>query len=164
MRIRLFAAVLLAPLALGACDRNPIGTGARLVGEWESDGIPLLETLPNGSTNAIYRESWSFRDDGAYAHSNVLIDGTTGRRWVVAAEAGSWRTTDDELSRVIREVLHVDDPAGVPPEVPVMDPVDPQLVRAGYELEGPTLTIYPPCPPNASCIAPLPLHRAPVAF
>jgi hypothetical protein len=63
MRIRLFAAVLLAPLALGGCDRNPIGAGAPLVGEWESDALQTPVTAPNGSANVLYRESWSFRDD-----------------------------------------------------------------------------------------------------
>jgi hypothetical protein len=94
----------------------------------------------------------------------VIIDGTTGRRWVVAAHAGSWRASDDELRWTIRETLHVDDPAQTPPEVPVMDPVDPRVVRARYALEGWILTIHPLCPPDALCVAPLPLHRAPVAF
>ena len=162
MRIRLFAAVLLASVVMGACDGNPIGAGAPLVGAWESDALQLPGAAPNGSTNALYRESWSFRDDGTYIRSHVIIDGTTGLAWVTYGEAGSWRATDDELRRAVRETLHLVDPAPVP-EAPVLVPIVPQAVRARYELEGSILTIFPYCPPNAMCVAPLPLHPAPVA-
>ena len=162
MRIRLFAAVLLAPLVMGACDGNPIGAGAPLVGAWESDALQLPGAAPNGSTNALYRESWSFRDDGTYSRSHVIIDGTTGLAWVTYAEAGSWRAQDDELRRAVRETFSLVEPAPVPEER-VLVPIAPQAVRARYELEGSILTIFPYRPPNAMCVAPLPLHPAPVA-
>jgi hypothetical protein len=161
MRLRLFAAVLLAPLIVGGCDRNPIGSGAPLVGEWQSDALQFLGTAPNGSTNLLRRERWSFQSDGTYSRFDLVTDAATGHTWVLTAQKGSWRAGDTELRLIVRETFY--EPADIP-EVPVLTPVDPYVVRAHYELNGPTLMIEPICPPNALCVPPVPLHRMPELF
>jgi hypothetical protein len=163
MRLRLFAAMLLAPLALGGCDRNPIGAGAPLVGRWDTEATPFQGTAPNGSTNLLSREEWSFLDDGTYSRSTMLIDATTGRSWVMFAQVGSWRVTDGDLRMVIREEFITTDPAHTP-DAPVLVPVLPRAERARYELEDPTLRIIPDCPIGVYCVNARTLHRAQLAF
>jgi len=161
MRIRLFAAVLLAPLIMGGCDRDPFGTAAPLVGGWRSDAVHFPGTAPNGSTNLLHREEWVFELDGTYSRFDNVIDATTNSTWVVAAERGSWKASDTELRLTVREIFY--DPADAA-AAPELIPVDPHVVRARYELHGGTLVIEPLC--NAAClpIVPLPLYRMPTAF
>jgi hypothetical protein len=164
MRLRLFAALLLAPLALAGCDDDPIGAGgAALVGSWATEEIQLDATAPNGSTVVRYRENRSYELDGTFVHTAAIIDVTTGRSWVVLARKGTWRASEDELREVTREAFYAIDQTQAP-EVPVLVPVDPQVSRASYHIEGGTLLIYPVCPPNAQCVPPRPLYRAPTVF
>jgi len=163
MKIRWLAAVLLAPLTMGGCDRNPIDTGMHLVGAWESAEFPFTATAPNGSTDVFYRDEWSFQADGTFTQSNVLVDANTGRTWVMHAAKGSWRAEDDMLRLVIFEEFHVTDPAYAA-DVPVLVPVDPWGGRSHWYLQGPTLFIVPTCEMPTNCAAPVPLHRAAVAF
>jgi|GEM_PF-3639683 len=164
MKLRLFAAVLLAPLALAGCDRNPIGAGgSALVGDWSTEPVHLPGTAPNGSTNIFYREDRSFRSDGTFFHANVIIDAATARSWVVYARKGSWTATNDVLREVTREAFYLVDPLHIP-DVPVLVPVDPQVSQASYELQDATLLITPSCPPGAMCIRALPLHRVATLF
>jgi hypothetical protein len=163
MRLRLFAAMLLAPIALGGCDRNPIGAGAPLVGRWDTEAAPFQGTAPNGSTNLLSREEWSFLDDGTYSRSNLLIDATTGRSWVMFAQVGSWRATDGGLRLVIREEFITIDPAHTP-DAPVLVSVLPRAEHARYELGDATLRIIPDCPLGVYCVSARTLHRAQTAF
>jgi hypothetical protein len=163
MRLRLAAAVLLVPLALGGCDRNPIGAGAPLLGGWESDEVPFVGTAPNGSTDLLYKEFWAFNDDGASSRTTWLIDAPTRHTWVLLAEDGSWTATDDELRRTVRYAFYADQPAHAH-EAPTAVPVAPPVQRYGYDRQGSTLRIIPPCPQGASCTAPLPLHPAPEIY
>ena len=167
MKIRWLAAVLLAPLAMGGCDRNPIDTGVALVGGWESAEFRFTATAPatapNGSTDVFSRDEWSFQADGTFTRSHVLVDASTGRTWVMHAEKGSWRAEDDMLRRVIREEFRVTDPAHAA-DVPVLVPVAPWAVRSRWYLQGPTLFIAPICEMPADCAGPVTLHRAAVAL
>jgi hypothetical protein len=161
MKTRWLAAVLLAPLAMGGCDRNPTGAGTPLVGGWESDEFRFTATAPNGSTDVFSRDEWSFQADGTYARTDVLVDASTGRRWVMYAEKGSWRVEDDVLRLVVREEFHVADPAHAA-DVPALVPVDPWLTRSRWYLQGPTLFIEPICEIGVYCVS-VPLHRMAVA-
>jgi len=162
MRLHLFAAMLLAPLALGGCDRNPIDAGAPLVGGWETEAIPFPGTAPNGSTNLLRREEWSFLEDGTYSRSTVLIDATIGRSWVMFAQVGSWRVTDGQLRLVIHEEFNTIDPAHTP-DAPVLVSVLPRAERALYELGDATLRIIPVCSVGVYCVGRT-LHRARMVF
>jgi hypothetical protein len=164
MRLSLFAAMLLAPLVLGGCDENPIGAGAPLVGVWETEATDFPVTAPNGSTNVLWREEWSFFGDGTWSRSVVMIDATTGRNWVLFAKVGSWRATDGQLRLVIHEEFSTTDLEHTP-DAPVLVPILPRAERAGYELRDATLRIVPPCPIGVYCTgAALILHREAVAF
>lgn len=164
MRLHLFAALLLAPLALGGCDDNPIGSGgAALVGAWSSGPIHFPGMAPNGSTNVSYQEDRRYESDGTVYHSESIIDETTGVHWVIHARTGTWQASD----RVLREVTRAYYVADLtqPPREPVLAPiVEPQLSRVNYEVQGTTLVITATCPPNANCIKTLPLHRVPTLF
>jgi hypothetical protein len=157
----LFAALLLAPLALGGCNDNPIGSGgSTLVGSWATEEIQLNTTAPNGSTNVRYQEERTYEFDGTFHHTDAIIDATTGRRWVVHARTGTWRASKEVLRELTR-AFYVFDPTQ-PSENPVLTPiVDPQVSQLSYELEGTTLLLTVACPPNANCIAAHPLHRVP---
>jgi len=157
MRVRLFAALLLAPLAMAACDRNPLGTDARLVGDWESNQMQLNGHAPNGSTDVRYVIGWSFGGDGSFAESYYVVDAQTGRRWVMYQQAGTWGVSHEKLSLLIQARFVTG------PETAVENPdpprIAPEVQRAPYSLVGEQLIITPPCPPGASCIAPPALHR-----
>lgn len=148
MRLRLAAAMLLAPLALGGCDRSPFGSGAALLGAWQSEEMLVFGPSPFGG----YQEHWTFSDDGTFIRSNSTPD-----RRVLFAEQGTWRVSGDELRRTITARFERDpaDADGAPDLVPIT----PEVERDRYELRGGLLLITPPCPPGVLCIAPRPLHH-----
>ena len=140
------AAVLFVPLALGGCDRSPFGSGAALVGAWQSDEVPY------GSADA-YQEHWTFFDDGTFIRANS----TTTHLQVLFAEQGRWRVSGDELSRSIR-ARFIRDPVD-PDAAPELVPITPEVERARFELRDGFLFITHPCPPGVLCTAPLPLRH-----
>jgi len=165
MRPHLLAALLIVPLGLAACDRNPVGDGVRaeLVGDWESDPEPIDLPAPNGSHHVGYVDRLEFHADGVFEHSDLFVDLNTGRRWVVYEDKGRWQATESDLLQAILERFEMK-PGQQIPSRPVLTRIEPESVHSGYRIEGATLQISPPCALlplgiKADCVAPPPQHR-----
>jgi len=162
MRPRLLAALLLLPLPAAACDRDPVGGDASLVGEWQSSGDPLPDRAPNGSANVMTVLGWSFHADGSYVETTYVVDVTSGQRWVWFRQLGTWGTSGETLSLTVMARFTTPSLQDAT-DSPQPSPITPYVEHDRYQLDGADLTIFWACPPGASCgVAPV-LHRVQIA-
>jgi hypothetical protein len=145
MRLRLFAAALLAPLVLGSCDRNPLTPAAGLLlGRWASDPTEFQYGAPNGSADVVSTDNWDFRDDGTFEKFRSITDLATGRQWVLSALAGTWSARRHELRLVYLERFSAKDVSEAA-EVPAFVPDGPYVSMATFERRKSTLVIRETC-------------------